>query len=133
MKDYLIFLAQSHPGFRKAELESLANLHGIKADFSAHNEEHPFLVVKLENDEEAHKLIDRAVLSKGIYELWGHGDSFEELHQSVKSNMDQLRGPYMHSTFKFENLTFQGGKKSRDQQLKMYEGLPFWNSKEKYG
>lgn len=125
MKDYLIFLAQSHPGFRKAELESLANLHGIKADFSAHNEEHPFLVVKLENDEEAHKLIDRAVLSKGIYELWGYGDSFEELHQSVKSNMDQLRGPYMHSTFKFENLTFQGGKKSRDQQLKMYEGFAF--------
>ena len=125
MKDYLIFLAQSHPGFRKAELESLADLHEIKADFSNHNEEHPFLLISLQNDEEAYKLIDRAILSKGIYELWGHGNSFDEMHESVKSNMAQLREPYLHNTFKFENLTFQGGKKSREEQIKMYEKFAY--------
>ncbi|GAV30021.1 hypothetical protein PMKS-003527 [Pichia membranifaciens] len=125
MKDYLIFLAQSHPGFRKAELESLADLHEIKADFSNHNEEHPFLLVSLQNDEEAYKLIDRAILSKGIYELWGDGSSFDEMHESVKSNMAQLREPYLHNTFKFENLTFQGGKKSREEQIKMYEKFAY--------
>ena len=125
MKDYLIFLAQSHPGFRKAELESLADLHEIKADFSNHNEEHPFLLISLQNDEEAYKLIDRAILSKGIYELWGHGNSFDEMHESVKSNMAQLREPYLHNTFKFENLTFQGGNKSREEQIKMYEKFAY--------
>jgi tRNA (guanine10-N2)-methyltransferase len=121
MKEYLIFLAQSHPAFRKAELESLADLHNIKADFSNHNEEHPFMIVQLENDEEAYQLIDRAILSKSIYELWGHGSIMEELHTDVKKKVDQLKERYIDSSFKFENLTFQGGKKSREQQVAIFD------------
>lgn len=132
MKQYLIFLAQSHPGFRKAELESLADLHGINADFSNHNEEHPFLVVNLENDEQAYNLIDRSILAKGIYELWGQGNTLTELHENVKSTMDKFRGPYVKdTTFKFENLTFQGGKKTREQQIKMFEGFAYLEFKGK--
>lgn len=125
MKEYLIFLAQSYPNFRKAELESLANLYDIEADFSSHSEEHPFLIVKLKNDDEAYKLIDRAILAKGIYELWGHGSTIDELYEDVKSKMDLFREPFMNTTFKFENLTFQGGKKSRDEQIKLFEGFAY--------
>lgn len=126
MKDYIIFLAQSHPQFRKAELESLADLYNITADFSQHNEEHPFLVVQLENDEEAYNLIDRAILSRGIYELWGHGDTIDELHENVQKNMGKYIDKYIEdTTFKFENLTFQGGKKSREEQIKMYERFAY--------
>ncbi|TID29260.1 hypothetical protein CANINC_002056 [Pichia inconspicua] len=125
MKEYLIFLAQTHTGFRKAELESLADLHNIKVDLSNHTEDHPFMVVKLRSDEDACKLIDRAILAKGIYELWGHGNTIEEMHQDVKNNMHNLREPFMHSSFKFENLNFQGGKKSREQQLKLFEGFKY--------
>jgi tRNA (guanine10-N2)-methyltransferase len=126
MKEYLIFLAQSHPVFRKAELESLADLHNITADFSHHNVDHPFLTVKLQNDEEAFKLIDRAILAKGIYELWGHGATMDELHDDVKNNMHNFNGPYIeNTTFKFENLTFQGGKKSREEQIKLFEGFSY--------
>ncbi|KAG0678586.1 hypothetical protein C6P42_000402 [Pichia californica] len=127
MKDYLIFLAQSHPQFRKAELESLADLNGIQVDFSNHNIEHPFLLVKLNNDEEAFKLIDRAILAKGIYELWGVGSSFDELHYNIKNNnnLNNLKEPFINSTFKFENLTFQGGKKSRDEQIKIFDNFSY--------
>lgn len=131
MKEYLIFLAQSYPNFRKAELESLANLHDIQADFSSHTEEHPFLTVTLKNDDEAFKLIDRAILAKGIYELWGHGSNIEELYSDVKSKMDLFREPFMNSTFKFENLTFQGGKKSREEQIKLFEGFAYLEFKGK--
>lgn len=130
-KDYLIFLAQSHPQFRKAELESLADLHSIEADFSNHDENHPFLIVKLKNDEEAFKLIDRAILAKGIYELWGYGDTFEELHDNIKINSHQLSKPFIESSFKFENLTFQGGKKSRDEQIKMFDSFSYLSFKGK--
>lgn len=125
MKEYLIFLAQTHTGFRKAELESLADLHNIHVDLSSHTEEHPFMVVKLKSDEEAYKLIDRAILAKGIYELWGHGNTIEEMHQDVKNKMLELREPYMETSFKFENLNFQGGKKSREQQLAFFEGFKY--------
>lgn len=132
MKDYLIFLAQTHTNFRKAELESLADLHNIKVDFSGHTEDHPFLVVQLENDEEAFKLVDRAILAKGIYELWGHGNTIEEMHESVKNDLENFRAPYVeNTTFKFENLSFQGGKKSRDEQLSLYEGFKYLEFKGK--
>lgn len=132
MKEYLVFLAQSHTNFRTAELESLADLHGIEADFSQHNEEHPFLVVRLKNDEEAYNLIDRAVLARGIYELWGHGKTMEELHQDVQSKLGELRTDAINTgTFKFENLTFQGGKKTREEQIKLYEQFAYLEFKGK--
>lgn len=132
VKEYLIFLAQTHTSFRKAELESLADLHNIEVDLSEHNEENPFVIVKLKNDEEAFKLIDRAILAKSIYELWGHGESFDQLHRDVKKKMDFLRGPYMDNTaFKFENLTFQGGKKTREQQIRLYEQFAYLEFKGK--
>ncbi|GMM28299.1 tRNA (guanine-N2-)-methyltransferase [Martiniozyma asiatica (nom. inval.)] len=121
MKTYLIFLAQSHPNFRKAELESLADLHNIKVDLSNHDERHPFMTVQLENDNEAINLINRSILAKGIYELWGHGDTIEKMHLDVKCNYETLRVPYMQTSFKFDIIPYQGGKKTREQQIAMIE------------
>lgn len=131
MKEYLIFLAQSHVGFRKAELESLADMNNIKVDLSNHTEEHPFMIVQLENEQQAIDLVDRAILAKGIYELWGHGANIEEMHESVKQQMDHLKNEFMTCSFKFENLTFQGGKKNRSEQIAMYDGFNYLGFKGK--
>lgn len=131
MKEYLIFLAQSHVGFRKAELESLAEMHGISADFGDHNEGHPFMTVKLENDEEAFNLVDRAILAKGVYEIWGTGVNFDEMHENVKANMGNLNENFINSSFKFESLTFQGGKKSKSEQIEMFNKFAYLGFKGK--
>lgn len=119
MAKYLILLAQSHPNFRRAELESLADLHKIEVDFSAHTEDHPFLIVDLHNDEEAAKLIKRTVLCKAIYRLWGQGKDMPSVHEDVQSNLKELREPYINSSFKFDIVSYQGGKRSKTQQIKL--------------
>ncbi len=125
MKKYLLYLAQSHPNFRKAELESLADLYGIKVDLSNHNENSPFMIVELENDEQAKKLVKRAVLAKAIYELWGHGDDLEKMHEDVKRNKDKLVGRFRKSRFKFVILQYQGKKKTRKQQTKIMDSFQY--------
>lgn len=125
MRDYLVYMAQIHPKFRKAELECLAGMYGIQVDMSDHNDDSPFMVVQLESDKQAKQLIDRSVLSKAIYELWGQGKTMDELHEDVKSKYQGLRDPYMESTFKFELLEYQGTGKPKTEQVKMFDSFRY--------
>lgn len=127
MKKYLVFLAQSHPNFRKAELESLADLNGLKISFESHTEDHPFMIVDIENDKDAEKLISRCILSKAIYELWGEGKTIPDLHESVQGNYKPLIGSVIDSTFKFEIFSFQGGKRSKREQIKLINEFQYLN------
>lgn len=124
-KKYLVYLAQSYPNFRKAELESLAVLNNIKVDLSSHDESSPFMIVELENDDEAYRWIDRSILSRGIYELWGHGANLEELHRNVQETSKQYWDEYMETSFKFDIISYQGGKRSRKQQIELFETFSY--------
>lgn len=124
MKDYIIFFAQAYPNFRQAELESLADYYNIPLDVSHHNENNPFLIVQLENDEQASKLIERSVLSKGIYELWGHGTTYDELHEDVKAKSLDKFDLYKKSTFKFDFVTYMGSR-SNKQKFEIIESFSY--------
>ena len=50
-------------------------------------------MVSLQNDEQARQLISRSVMSFGIYELWGYGETYDKLHEDVRAK----------SADKFEN------------------------------
>ncbi|CCG25852.1 Trm11 protein [Candida orthopsilosis Co 90-125] len=113
MKEYLILLAQVYPEFRLAELEALADLHGIDVDLSQHDPTRPFLKVQLENDCDACSFISRAVLSKAIYEVWGEGESYDTLHQSVKHNSGDRFDLYKKSTFRFDFEGYKGRQNSK--------------------
>ena len=96
MKDYLIHLALTFPKFRIAELEALADLYNIDVDLSSHNEDSTFLVVSLENDEQARQLISRSVMSFGIYELWGYGETYDKLMKMFEqSRLTSLKSTKM--------------------------------------
>ncbi|KAG8997661.1 hypothetical protein FRB93_014021 [Tulasnella sp. JGI-2019a] len=45
----------------------------------------PFIVVELENEEQARILAGRCVLIRAIYELWAHAPSYDVLHGRVQS------------------------------------------------
>ncbi|KAH3674501.1 hypothetical protein WICMUC_003339 [Wickerhamomyces mucosus] len=124
MKDYIVFLAQQHPAFRYAELETLADLHNIKVDLSSHDETIPFIIVQLENDEIAKKWLQRAVLAKGIYELWGVGSTEQQLHEDVKRRSSKKFPLYKNVTFKFDIIGYQGGK-SNAEKIKMIENFSY--------
>jgi tRNA (guanine10-N2)-methyltransferase len=124
MREYIIFFAQAYPNFRAAEIESLANLAGFDVDLSHHDESNPFLIVRLENDEQAKQIIERSVLAKGIYELWGHGTTLEELHENTKSRSSTLFDKYKTCSFKFDVIGYMGSR-SREEKFAMIESFKF--------
>lgn len=124
MKDYLIYFAQAYPNFRKAELESLAAYHGISIDLSHHDEKNPFLIVKLENDEQARKIMARSILGRGIYELWGQGKNLEELHEDVKQRSSDMFDEYKKMSFKFDFIGYMG-KRTTKEKFEMIESFSY--------
>ncbi|KAH3660542.1 hypothetical protein OGAPHI_007128 [Ogataea philodendri] len=125
MKDYLVYMSQAHLGFRQAELESLASIHGFQVDLSKMSDESPFFVVQLEDDRQAAQLIRRSVLSKAIYELWGQGTTLEDLHKDVQARSTELAPLYKQSSFKFDIVSYQGSRKTRAQQLALFESFSY--------
>lgn len=124
MKDYLIYFAQAYPNFRRAELESLAAYHGISIDLSHHDEKNPFLIVKLENDEQARKIMARSILGRGIYELWGQGKNLEELHEDVKQRSSDRFDEYKKMSFKFDFIGYMG-KRTTKEKFEMIESFSY--------
>ncbi|CAI5758801.1 unnamed protein product [Candida verbasci] len=124
MKQYLIYFAQSFPNFRRAELESLADLYNIPLHVSHCSEDSPFLIVDLENDDQAKKLIHRSILTRSIYELWGYGKNYNELHSSVKTKCNEF-DKYKNVSFKFDFESFKGGVKSNNAKAELIESFSY--------
>ncbi|KAF3165307.1 hypothetical protein TWF225_001255 [Orbilia oligospora] len=108
MREYLIHFAQVHETFRKPELESLAKLFNIDYEILQYSEKAPFARIALKSNEAAKTLISRSILSKAIYELWGTGTTYDEVHTSVKSRTSHLWHLYKTCSFKFGFESFNG-------------------------
>lgn len=130
-KKYLLYLAQVNLNFRKAELESLADLCGIEKliDWSKYNENDPFFIVELENDTQAKEWVKRSILSRAIYEYWGEGNDLTELHQKIKNgeNFEHYKELYAQDSFKFEFESYKGSNKkaNRISQIETFSYLEF--------
>ncbi|CAL8583864.1 hypothetical protein XPA_009478 [Xanthoria parietina] len=113
--DYLVRFVQLHESFRKAELEALADLYGINMDFLHYDQYTPHCIVRLPDENAARKIAARSILSKGIYELWGSGATYAELHQDVKHRTSNLWHLYRSSSFKFEIQAYQAKRSLAEQ------------------
>ncbi|KAK6356415.1 hypothetical protein TWF718_000775 [Orbilia javanica] len=108
MREYLIHFAQVHETFRKPELESLAKLFNIDYEILQYSEKAPFARIALKSNSAAKTLISRSILCKAIYELWGTGTTYDEVHTSVKSRTSHLWHLYKTCSFKFGFESFNG-------------------------
>ncbi|GLB37683.1 putative RNA methylase family UPF0020 [Lyophyllum shimeji] len=81
---YLIVFAQAHHEFRIPELQSVSELHGFAVILPLNPEDRdptrPFMVIELEQEEHALILARRCILVKSVYEFYGQGSTYEELH-----------------------------------------------------
>lgn len=102
-----------HLNFRRAELESLADLYNVPLDLTNYNEDSPYLIIDLDNDEQARNLVRRSVLCKSIYEYWGEGTDYKQLHQNIKHNdgFEQRKADHKSKTFKFDFEAYGGNHK----------------------
>jgi tRNA (guanine10-N2)-methyltransferase len=69
----------------------------------------------LESDSAAKAVVTRSILAQGIYELWGEGTTYDELHESVQSTSISRWSKYEQSTFRFAVEGYRGGKTSAEQ------------------
>ena len=80
--------------------------------------------MKLSSEDAAIRLVRRSILAKAIYEVWGNGSTFEDLHDNVRGVSQHLWPLYNSSSFKFTVDSFQGSR-STTEQRKLIEGFRF--------
>ncbi|KAL1958613.1 hypothetical protein VTO42DRAFT_4210 [Malbranchea cinnamomea] len=125
--DYLIRFAQVHESFRKPEIQALATLANIHVEFLVYSDDSPFCIVRLQDETEARKLIARSILAKGIYELWGQGKTYRELHDDVRRRTADKWGDYLTMSFKFSFDSYRGKRspKERNSLIQSFAFLGF--------
>ncbi|KAF2094878.1 tRNA guanosine-2'-O-methyltransferase [Rhizodiscina lignyota] len=114
--DYLVRFVQVHESFRRAELEALADLHNIKLDVVNYQSNYPYCLVRLQSEAAARLLISRSILGQGIYELWGIGTSYEELHEDVRRRSGHKWSEFRTCSFRFSVVGFQYKMKTSEQR-----------------
>ncbi|KAE9376772.1 tRNA guanosine-2'-O-methyltransferase [Stipitochalara longipes BDJ] len=122
--EYMIRFTQVHETFRLAEIKALAVLEDIDLEVLSYSPSSPFCFVKLPSEDAAIRLVRRSILAKAIYEVWGNGSTFEDLHDNVRGVSQHLWPLYKGSSFKFTVDSFQGSR-STTEQRKLIEGFRF--------
>ncbi|KAF4517753.1 hypothetical protein B566_EDAN002958 [Ephemera danica] len=89
---YLLWFANEHIGFRSADLKAVANICHIKINFITEVSQNPFCIVELPGEKEALQLASRCISLRSILELWGQGNSYNELHENTFSYLP-IEGP----------------------------------------
>ncbi|KAL2865473.1 uncharacterized protein BJX67DRAFT_373114 [Aspergillus lucknowensis] len=114
--EYLIRFAQVHETFRRPEIQALADIANIEVESISYNEISPYWIVKLPNEEAARTLISRSIIAKDIFELWGQGTTYEELHADVRKRTQHLWAQYKEVPFRFTVETFAGKRSSTQKR-----------------
>ncbi|KAL8712200.1 MAG: hypothetical protein Q9225_006990, partial [Loekoesia sp. 1 TL-2023] len=122
--DCLVRFAQVHESFRKPELQALADLSCIDVKFLDYSQYSPHCIIRLSDEDAARTLIRRSILGQNIYELWGSGSTYDELHQDIERRTSNLRPKYKTSSFKFEVHAYQA-KRSLAEQNALIQGFRY--------
>lgn len=128
--DYLIRFVQAHETFRRPELEALARLAGVDIEIVFYSPVSPFCIIHFNNTASrnieviARHFISNSILSRGIYELWGVGINYSNLHLDVTLRSQHLWASYKSRSFKF---TIDGylGKRSSVQQRELINSFSY--------
>ncbi|KAK5116010.1 hypothetical protein LTR62_000466 [Meristemomyces frigidus] len=117
---YLIRLVQMHETFRKPELDALANLAGVQIEWLSYSLDSAFAIIRfapgIDTTAAARTLISRSLLCNAIYELWGAGTDYDELHQDVRKRTEHLWDSYRDVSFRFELDSFHSSRTTEQQR-----------------
>ncbi|KAJ4468135.1 tRNA guanosine-2'-O-methyltransferase [Lentinula aciculospora] len=128
MSKYLFIFAQSHQEFRVPEVESVAKLYGFHIFLSDEPEERdpsrPYMIIGLESENHARLLAKRCILVKSIYEFYGRGSTYEELHLHNRAKRNLWEGYIPETSFKFL-VTAYNHKIPRGRQKEVVESFSY--------
>ncbi|KAJ5476446.1 hypothetical protein N7475_002175 [Penicillium sp. IBT 31633x] len=126
--DYLVRFAQTHETFRQPELKACATLAGVDIEIITYNEFSPYCVVRLPDDDAARKVANRSILVKDIFELWGEGTNYEELHADVRRRTEHRWKDYMNTPFKF-TIDYFSGTRSQEKKGEIIRSFSYMGFK----
>ena len=104
---YLCYFLHRHLDFRREELQALADMAGCGGEIKWREphggvDHSPFWKVYIPTEALAVEICRRSILTRALIEVWGEGDSQEELNAAVKAFPDARKDPYIA-----ENTTFK--------------------------
>lgn len=99
--------------------------HSGDREFSNMSPQSPYCTVRIETEAASKALIGRSISCKGIYELWGSGTTYEELHADVRERTASRWAEYSSCTFRFDMDTYQGTR-SAVEQTKLFESFSYF-------
>jgi len=136
----LAWLIQKHEDFRVAEYESCADMASIpwplyheKEMLQMQKKKSAFLHVRVRagcdgaGTEDANAIAKRAILTKGIYEVWGEGSTYEEVFESIRRLPQEKVAPYMRGTYRCR-VRSPGRNMGDSEQMKIirkFDWLPW--------
>lgn len=80
--------------------------------------------MRLQDEAAARKLISRSILAKNIYELWGQGKTYEELHEDVRRRTADRWNDYLSMSFRF-SVDSYGGRRSSKEKTALIQAFAF--------
>ncbi|KAH0844738.1 hypothetical protein AYO21_01942 [Fonsecaea monophora] len=144
--EYLIRFVQAHESFRRPEIEALSTLEQLPCEIVSYAETSPFCVVRFPASGPPHgtggslpvvedvsfeslearikNFESHSVLSKCIYEIWGQGRDYEELHVDVKRKSHHLWDRFRHVSFKF-SVDSYCSTRDVDQQRQIIDSFKY--------
>ncbi|KAK0212912.1 tRNA guanosine-2'-O-methyltransferase [Desarmillaria ectypa] len=125
---YLFFFAQAHHEFRIPELLSLSKMFGFELNLPESPDDQdptrPFLIVGLQCEKHAELLASRSILIKSVYEFYGHGSTYEELHLCNRCNRHKWAKYIPDTSFKFL-VTAYNHKIPQSRQREIVESFAY--------
>ena len=123
---FLFWCANEHQQFRLAEFESLADLLDVTLVWVFKSEEYPWVVLDMDSEQEAVKIISRSVSVKYCLHLWAEGDSFQDFHNNLKTFPFQEQSKWLSEDISFKVHVESFNKKiNGEEKLEKIESLSY--------
>lgn len=127
---YLFWCANEHLSFRIPEFEALAAMFDIPLNWIEKHEHKPWVILDLESELHARKLLSRIVSVKFCVQLWADETSLVDLHKTLKEYPAELSAPYCDKgkSYKIYVEAFMV-KMSFEEKLRRIESFSYLPSK----
>ncbi|GMH33774.1 hypothetical protein BSKO_01608 [Bryopsis sp. KO-2023] len=129
--EYLCYFLHRWLDFRIPDVESAAELAGCGSELAwslpyGGNYQSPFWYVHLPSAEAAEQVAKRTLMARGFFEVWGEGETWEELEESISSFPEDRKEPFLREHVTYKIMVDMYGKKCpQEEKIKIMDRLDF--------
>jgi hypothetical protein len=128
----MLYMTHRLLDMRESEVEALAEMHGVSSSPGGLNLRllpndsvfSPLRMMDVPNELAACKIGRRSVLSKGVFELWGWGNTLSQLKESLRRCAPEVKEPWFRPHLSFKWVVDGFGKRlAQPRQIELMTEL----------